>query len=106
MKRRIFNLLVTITFFSLNSWAQVSYPSYEKGLVLQSEDKSTKMKLSFRIQSLATFQHMQGSEESELYGMIRRMRLKTNGYVFDPKFEYKLELALSNRDLGNSRDAA
>jgi len=106
MKRRIFNLLVTITFFSLNSWAQVSYPSYKKGLVLQSEDKSTKMKLSFRIQSLATFEHTEGADESDLKGMIRRMRLKTNGFVFDPKFEYKLELALSNRDHGNSRDAA
>lgn len=106
MKQRIINLFLMISFFSVNAQAQLSYENYEKGIVLKSDDASTKMKLSFRIQSLASFESAEGSEESDMKGMIRRMRLKTNGYVFDPKFEYKLEIALSNRDLGIPRDAA
>lgn len=85
--------------------AQFSYPSYEKGLSLKPEDGSASMKFSFRIQSLATYQTSENSD-AKMSAMIRRMRLKSSGYVHDPKFEYKLELALSNRDLGNSRDAS
>ncbi len=31
--------------------------------------------------------------------LIRRARLKFDGYAFDPRFQYKIELGLSNRDI-------
>ena len=105
MLRRVV-VLVMIISFSINAYSQVNYPSVEKGLSMSSQDKKVKMKLSFRSQNLASYQNNFDGSDEDMKAMVRRMRLKTNGYIFDPKFEYKLELALSNRDQGNSRDAA
>jgi hypothetical protein len=33
-------------------------------------------------------------------GEIRRMRLKLDGFVYNPKFGYKVELGFSARDIG------
>jgi phosphate-selective porin OprO/OprP len=101
----IIKLVLVLTVFTVNTKAQVSYPSVAEGLSITSEDKSVKMKLSFRMQSLATFENNTEVDDAEMKAMVRRMRLKTKGYIFDPKFEYKLEIALSNRDLGNGKDA-
>ncbi|PCJ67213.1 MAG: hypothetical protein COA58_02530 [Bacteroidetes bacterium] len=99
----LFGALVLLT-FSLN--AQINYPSVEKGMSFKSQDEKVKMTFSFRVQSLASYQNdLDGNNES-MNAMVRRMRLKSKGYIYSPKFEYKLELALSNRDQGNSKDAS
>ena len=103
-KRNI--LLVTIALFSINLSAQVNYPSVEKGLSFKSKDEKVKMGFSFRVQSLASYQNDLDGNSQDMKAMIRRMRLKSKGYIYSPKFEYKLELALSNRDQGNAKDAA
>ena len=105
MNKRI-NIFITITLFSINMSAQTSYPSVEKGLSFKSEDEKVKMGLSFRVQSLASYQNNIDGTDGDMKAMVRRMRLKSKGYIYNPKFEYKLELALSNRDQGNSSDAA
>ncbi len=104
--KHVNKLILALTLFSSNVYAQVNYPSAAKGLSITSKDTSVKMKVSFRLQSLASYQNNMDGDDSDMKAMIRRMRLKTNGYIFDPKFEYKLEIALSNRDLGNGRDEA
>ena len=63
------------------------------------------MGFSFRVQSLASYQNDMDGNSADMKAMVRRMRLKSKGYIYSPKFEYKLELALSNRDQGNSKDA-
>lgn len=102
-KRNI--LLVTIALFSINLSAQVNYPSVEKGLSFKSKDEKVKMGFSFRVQSLASYQNDLEGNSQDMKAMVRRMRLKSKGYIYSPKFEYKLELALSNRDQGNAKDA-
>ncbi len=87
------------------SSAQISYPSVEKGMSFKSADEKVKMAFSFRVQSLASYQNNMDGEDQDMKAMVRRMRLKSKGYIYSPKFEYKLELALSNRDQGNSKDA-
>jgi hypothetical protein len=77
-----------------------------KGLSFKSEDGKVKMGLSFRVQSLASYQNNTDGTDQDMKAMVRRMRLKSKGYIFDPKFEYKLELALSTRDQGTSKDAS
>ena len=104
MKKNII-LLITLALFSINNYAQVSYPSVEKGISFKSEDEKVKMGFSFRVQSLATYQNDKDGNNPEMNAMIRRMRLKSKGYIYSPKFEYKLELALSNRDQGNKSNA-
>lgn len=105
MIKRI-KLFITIALFSIHLSAQVSYPSVEKGLTIKSADEKVKMGLSFRIQSLASYENNTDGTDSDMKGMIRRMRLKSKGYIYNPRFEYKLELALSNRDQGNGSNAA
>jgi phosphate-selective porin OprO/OprP len=102
MRKTILFLMVTL--FCVKGYSQVSYSSAEKGLSIKALDESVTMKLNFRIQSLATLSTFTNGDEPEMNAMIRRMRLKAKGYIYNPKFEYKLELALSNRDMGNSRD--
>lgn len=97
-------LFLTVTLFWIKGYSQLSYSSAEKGLSIKALDESVTMKLNFRIQSLATLSTFTNSDEPEMNAMIRRMRLKAKGYIYNPKFEYKLELALSNRDMGNSSD--
>lgn len=86
--------------------AQVIYPTVEKGLIFKSEDEKVKMSFSFRVQSLASYQDDLNGNSQDMRAMVRRMRLKSKGYIYSPKFEYKLELALSNRDQGHSKDAS
>ncbi|NNJ55121.1 MAG: hypothetical protein HKP14_03275 [Bacteroidia bacterium] len=64
------------------------------------------MKFSFRVQSLFTYENQESAsaEDASMQAMVRRMRLKSKGYIYDPKFEYKLELALSQRDMGSGKD--
>ncbi|MDA8886416.1 OprO/OprP family phosphate-selective porin [Bacteroidia bacterium] len=105
MENRHLILLVVACFtFMVN--AQVSYPSVEKGLSFKSADGKVKMGWSFRLQSLASYQNDMDGNSEDMKALVRRMRLKSKGYIYSPKFEYKLELALSNRDQGNSKDAA
>jgi hypothetical protein len=39
-------------------------------------------------------------ESAIVEGEIRRMRLKLDGFVYNPKFGYKVELGFSARDIG------
>ena len=86
--------------------AQFNYETVDKGLSFNSNDDRVNMKLSFRVQSLASFESDESGNNQEMKAMVRRMRLKSKGYIYNPKFEYKLELALSNRDQGISKDAS
>lgn len=86
--------------------AQFNYETVDKGLSFKSNDDRVKMKLSFRVQSLTSFETNESGNDHEMKAMVRRMRLKSKGYIYNPKFEYKLELALSNRDQGITKDAS
>jgi len=96
-------ILLVIT---LNVKAQFNYETVDKGLSFKSNDDRVKMKLSFRVQSLASFESDESGNNQEMKAMVRRMRLKSKGFIYSPKFEYKLELALSNRDQGITKDAS
>jgi hypothetical protein len=69
-----------------------------------SQDSSWSMKLGLRIQSL--YVGAWNVNDTAGFGvgtsnfMIRRARLKFNGFAFSPKLQYKIELGLSNKDLG------
>lgn len=78
---------------------------FGKGLQFVAADSSMALKIGFRFQSLFN------SERSRVDGadwntnfLIRRSRLKFDGWAVNPNLVYKVELALSNRDLGSSSD--
>ncbi|WP_317191999.1 porin [Salegentibacter maritimus] len=70
------------------------------------KDSSFSIKFGARFQSL----YISNWKNSELEGfksessnfLIRRARLKFNGFAYSPKLEYKIELGLSNRDISGA----
>ena len=58
------------------------------------------MKVGFRFQTLFNNQWKEGDfTEFNSNFMIRRSRLKFDGFILDPRIKFKAELSLSNRDL-------
>ena len=75
--------------------------NFGKGLFyLEGENNSWAMKIGLRFQTLLTnnWEATNGISNSESSMLIRRSRLKFDGYAFSPKLVYKVELGLSNRD--------
>ncbi|OIQ29349.1 MAG: porin [Bacteroidetes bacterium MedPE-SWsnd-G2] len=102
-----FTTLVVMLLWALNSSAQtIPSPKFGKGLFnLVGQDSSWTMKIGTRMQFLgianwtATDGELRDPESSFL---IRRARLKFDGYAFSPKLKYKIELGLSNKDIGGA----
>ena len=76
-----------------------SYYNSDKKLGFTQHDSLFQVNIGFRIQSRAGFQKTEGVAGG-VEGEIRRMRLKLDGFVYNPKFGYKVELGFSARDLG------
>lgn len=72
--------------------------SYGKGVSFLAKDSSFYTNLGFRFQSLYEGKHNMKSDEWTESFLIRRYRLKFDGWAFSPNVVYKLELGLSNRD--------
>ena len=95
-----YKLAAIILFALCSSYSQeIKSPKFGKGLFnLVGQDSSWTMKVGLRFQFLAT--SLMSEDESPLTGfLIRRSRLKFDGYAVSPKLQYKIELGLSNRDM-------
>ena len=99
MKFKIFlSAYLLLCIFNVNS-QELESPKFGKGLFnLVGQDSSWTMKVGARFQFLAT-SLMQDGESPESSFLIRRARLKFNGYAVTPKLQYKIEFGLSNRDM-------
>ncbi|MDX1270800.1 porin [Bizionia paragorgiae] len=77
-------------------------PKFGDGLLnLVGQDSSWTMKIGARAQLLTTSSWEDGGENS-LNFLVRRARLKFNGYALTPKLQYKIQLGLSNRDMAGA----
>ena len=89
-------------FVFLNTNAQKpNAPKFGKGLFnLIGQDSTWSMKVGLRFQSLATssWDASNGLSNPAASFLIRRSRLKFDGFAYSPKLKYKVELGLSNRD--------
>ncbi len=79
-------------------------PAFGKGLFnLVGKDSSFTMKIGARMQLLAISEGQDDSDgffsDNETNFLVRRARLKFDGYAYSPKLRYKIELGLSNRDI-------
>ena len=85
---------------SLNA-QNTNTPKFGKGLFnLIGKDSTWSMKVGLRFQTLATsnWDAKNGVSNPGSSMMIRRSRLKFDGFAYSPKLKYKVELGLSNRD--------
>ncbi|CAM1359438.1 Phosphate-selective porin O and P [Tenacibaculum sediminilitoris] len=96
-------------FVALFTYAQqTNAPKFGKGLFnLVGKDSTWTMNMSARVQFLATADW--DSNRDGLYNpsssmLVRRARLKFNGFAFSPKLKYKMELGLSNRDISGASE--
>ncbi|NOY46794.1 MAG: porin, partial [Chlorobi bacterium] len=81
---------------------ETAAPKFGKGLFnLVGQDSSWTMKIGARMQFL-TIANWEDGTTNESNFLVRRARLKFDGYAFTPKLKYKLELGLSNRDISGA----
>ncbi|MCH4553937.1 porin [Aestuariibaculum lutulentum] len=91
-------MLATSTYYA----QETNAPKFGKGLFnLVGKDSSFTMKVGFRMQLLGTSTWQDG-ESLETSMLIRRSRLKFDGFAFSPKLQYKIELGLANRDMSGA----
>ncbi|MEO9532339.1 MAG: porin [Crocinitomicaceae bacterium] len=104
MKKLI--LVILIALGSTAATAQISAYKFGKGLNIYGADSSFYMKFGMRFQNLfsnewdLTDDDFGQMENYQANFLVRRARLKWNGYAFTPKLKWKVELGLTNRDIG------
>lgn len=91
--------------------AQTNLPKinlqFGKGLQVIAADSSMSLCTSFRFQNLFISEKdlAEGAHWESAF-MVRRARLKFEGWAFNPKVGYYIQLGFSGNDLDNSSDAA
>jgi len=102
MKLKLLITAVAVFTLSFSQAQETQTPKFGKGLFnLVGQDSSWTMKVGTRMQILA-ISNMEKDASPETNMLIRRARLKFDGYAFSPKLKYKIELGLSNRDIGKA----
>lgn len=77
------------------------YYSYGKGLGITSADSIFQLNIRFRMQNRVTYyEYEDDNKPAEIEGMIRRLRLRFDGYVGDPRFLYAIQLSFAPNDVG------
>ncbi len=75
------------------------YYNYGKGLGMTSADSLFQLNIRFRMQNRVTYYDYE-DKESNYDAQIRRLRLRLDGYVGNPKFQYALQLSFAPGDVG------
>lgn len=97
--------IIVIVFSSLNA-QEISDTKFGKGLInFTAKDSSFSVKFAprFQVRSISSWDHdgnEYGSPEHNF--IVRRARLKFDGFAYSPKLKYKIELGLSNRDISGA----
>lgn len=92
--------LICLTFLYTTAHSQdTSKNRFGKGIRLVAADSSFSMKFSVRIQNLYQGELNLANDDYSDGFQVRRSRLKFDGFAYNPKLEYKIELAISNSDI-------
>lgn len=103
-------LTAIITFSTLSVTAQFNPQSFGKGIQVYGKDSSYYMRFGIRFQTLFTNEWNVRNddfgyvEDHESNFLLRRSRLKFDGFAVTPKLKYKMEFGLTNRDMGGGID--
>lgn len=99
--------LVLVSLSSLTA-QDIESPKFGKGLFnLVGQDSSFSVKFAprFQVRSMSSWDHDGSKYMSPDHNFIvRRARLKFDGYAYSPKLKYKIELGLSNRDIAGANE--
>ena len=75
------------------------YYNYGRGVGLTSPDSLFQFNIRFRMQNRLSFEFNE-NVESEISAIIRRLRLRFDGFVGDPRFLYIIQLSFAPDDVG------
>jgi hypothetical protein len=99
--------LLLCAYISTNA-QEISDTSFGKGLInFTAKDSTFSIKFAprFQVRSISAWDHDGNQYESPEHNFIvRRARLKFNGFAYSPKLKYKIELGLSNRDVSGANE--
>jgi len=108
MKLRYLLVVALLSICYTSQSQEISDTKFGKGLInFVAKDSSFSVKFAPRIQ--ARF-NTAWDHNGEKYGkpeqnfLIRRARLKFDGFAYSPKLKYKIELGLSNRDISGGNE--
>ncbi|WP_452220177.1 porin [Lacinutrix salivirga] len=107
MKTKLTIVLLLGIVLNMNS-QEISDTSFGKGLInFVAKDSSFSIKFAprFQMRTISSWNHdgnQYGSPEHNF--IVRRARLKFDGFAYSPKLKYKIELGLSNRDLSGANE--
>jgi len=102
----ILSFLAILSIYYTQAQTKVDH-TFGKGIInVIAADSSWDMKFAARFQTLF-IGDFSIDNNGELYDansnfLIRRSRFKFDGFIYHPSLTYKLELGLSNRDIGNA----
>ena len=108
MKLKVTLLAFAFSAIFVANAQETNAPKFGKGLFnLVGKDSSYTMKIAARMQFLAVSNWE--SEDGNLINpesnfLVRRARLKFDGFAYSQKLKYKLELGLSNRDIAGASE--
>src|SRR5690554_160677 len=100
-----FLFIAFVMFLVPNSFGQFKDYSFGEGLRYTAKDSTFGIKASLRFQSLFIGDWNVNNDDLRDIGnlssnfLIRRSRIKFDGFAYSPKLTYKIELGVSNRDL-------
>lgn len=79
------------------------YYSFGKGVGITSPDSLFQFNIRFRMQNRLTYYDNE-NQEPFYEAQIRRLRLRFDGFVGNPKFLYVIQLSFGTGDIGTQRD--
>ena len=108
MNTKIFTIVIFLCAFISTKAQEISDTSFGKGLInFVAKDSSFSIKFAprFQVRTNSTWNY-DGNQygNAEFDFIVRRARLKFDGFAYSPKLKYKLELGLSNRDIAGAND--
>ncbi|MFD2822307.1 porin [Lacinutrix iliipiscaria] len=104
MKLKLVCIVIFLLTISKVTSQETNSPRFGKGLFnLVGKDSTWSMKIGARMQFLA-IANWEDDQANETNFLVRRARLKFDGYALSPKLVYKIELGLSNRDISGASE--
>ncbi len=106
MKLKLILGAVFLFALKVTSAQEISDTSFGKGLInFVAKDSSFSIKFAprFQVRSISSWDYADNHYENPEHNFIvRRARLKFDGFAYNPKLKYKIELGLSNRDISGA----
>lgn len=77
---------------------EMPYFAFGKGLGIASPDSLMLLNIRFRMQNRVAFNNF-GRDFEDVEARVRRLRLRFDGFVYDPRLTYVIQLSFSRSDL-------